>query len=482
MSSSGNLPNASPTVASGRLADIPPEERGWFELLARPDYPQIERLIRDVGACEQPIWLSGRTLLVAVGTGAVFDSYSSENSPFGAIPIRCMNRRASRCAPCSRLYAGDAFQLVRAGLAGGKGVPAEVSTHPMVFATLTAPSFGPVHRKPDAGRPGDRCRPRRGDPRCAHDEPRGCLLRHEPGDRLIGQPLCSACYDYPGHVLWNSRATALWKAFSDTLYRHLARTRGVPGAAIRKALRVEYARLAEYQSRGLIHFHVALRLDGPGDRGEQPPAWATSELLADTVRSAAGAVRVTLPESEALGSYVLTLGAQVDARPIVLDADGMLPDRAAGYMAKYVTKGTEDAQGSDVPITHRSQINAVGRTAHVRALMHTCRTIGDLLAYRHLGLTRWAHMLGYGGHVLTATRRYSTTLGALRQNRADHRRSHAEYDSAELVRDVQWGYVGRGWQTAALAEQAAGVRDEVAAERDLLKEIQAAARHRMDDD
>jgi Replication initiator protein, pSAM2 len=31
------------------------------------------------------------------------------------------------------------------GLRGGKGVPQTVAEHPLVFATFTAPSFGPVH-------------------------------------------------------------------------------------------------------------------------------------------------------------------------------------------------------------------------------------------------------------------------------------------------------------------------------------------------
>jgi hypothetical protein len=450
---------------------VPEQDDGWFGLVTRPDYPQIERLIRDVGACENPVWLTGRTLVVAVATGAVVDSFTSDHSPFGAIPIRCMNRRASRCASCSRLYAGDAFQLVRAGLSGGKGVPDAVATHPLVFATLTAPSFGPVHRRPDPKRPGDRCRPRRGDPRCSHDTPLGCLIRHVPGDVVIGQPLCLACYDYPGHVLWNARATALWKTFSDNLYRHLARSQGLAASGIRKRLRVEYARLAEYQSRGLVHFHAALRLDGPDDRADEPPAWASAPLLADVVRSAACAATVVTPETEALGSYVLRLGTQIDARPIVLDPDGMLPDRAAGYLAKYVTKGTEDAHGTDVPITDRSQIDATGRTPHVRALMHTCRTIGDLPAYRDFGLHRWAHMLGFGGHVLSKTRRYSVTLGTLRQTRGEHRSGSALRDSGDLIRDAQWNYTGRGWQTSAIAEQAAGIREEIAESRELLRDI-----------
>ena len=35
----------------------------------------------------------------------------------------------------------------------------------------------------------------------------------------------------------------------------------------------------------------------------------------------------------------------------------------------------------------------------------------------------WAHMLGYGGHFLTKSRRYSVTFGQLRAARADHRRA-----------------------------------------------------------
>jgi hypothetical protein len=48
------------------------------------------------------------------------------------------------------------WQLIYAGLAGGrKGVPEQVAEHPQVFASLTAPSFGAVHSRPDDGR---RCR------------------------------------------------------------------------------------------------------------------------------------------------------------------------------------------------------------------------------------------------------------------------------------------------------------------------------------
>ena len=61
------------------------------------------------------------------------------------LPVACKTRRASRCPPCAEVYSADTYQLIRAGLSGGKGVPGSVATHPCVFTTLTAPSFGPVH-------------------------------------------------------------------------------------------------------------------------------------------------------------------------------------------------------------------------------------------------------------------------------------------------------------------------------------------------
>jgi hypothetical protein len=56
-------------------------------------------------------------------------------------------RRESTCPDCAWVYAGDAYQLMIRGLTGGKGVPEPVGRHPVVFATFTAPSFGPVHHR-----------------------------------------------------------------------------------------------------------------------------------------------------------------------------------------------------------------------------------------------------------------------------------------------------------------------------------------------
>jgi hypothetical protein len=117
-------------------------------LVARASDPQRERWLRQVrrtGACRHPVRLRG---VVLRGDELV---YSTASEPDGALMVRCGNRRAECCPSCAYEYQGDMWQLVYAGLAGGrKGVPEQVAEHPQVFATLTAPSFGAVHNRPDA--------------------------------------------------------------------------------------------------------------------------------------------------------------------------------------------------------------------------------------------------------------------------------------------------------------------------------------------
>jgi hypothetical protein len=83
-------------------------------------------------------------------------------------------------------------------------------------------------------------------------------------------------------------------------------------------------------------------------------------------------------------------------------------------------------------------------------------------------LAACAHTYGYRGHCLTKSRRYSTNLGTLRQNRADHIRqqllangNHKQRELAELPpeqRVTRFEFVGVGHLTTAdayLAAQAA---------------------------
>src|SRR5205814_9151541 len=95
--------------------------------------------------CTRPIRWRGRIDAIDLETGEMRPVYSTDNEPGRVLLTSCGNRRESVCPPCSDSYKRDARQLVRAGLAGGKGIPETITEHPCVFATLTAPSFGPVH-------------------------------------------------------------------------------------------------------------------------------------------------------------------------------------------------------------------------------------------------------------------------------------------------------------------------------------------------
>ncbi len=99
------------------------------------------------GYCRRPVRLRGRVDSIDAATGEVVTSYSTEHEPDGTLLKCCGNRREAVCPSCARTYRGDAFQLVASGMRGGKGVPESVAGHPMVFLTLTAPSFGPVHSR-----------------------------------------------------------------------------------------------------------------------------------------------------------------------------------------------------------------------------------------------------------------------------------------------------------------------------------------------
>ena len=80
-------------------------------------------------------------------------------------------------------------------------------------------------------------------------------------------------------------------------------------------------------------------------------------------------------------------------------------------------------------------------------------------------LCKWAHMLGYGGHFLTKSRRYSTTFGNLRRARTEHRKRNAtpaanatpgDGPSTSTVVLVlhTWTYDGTGYTFAPGAELA----------------------------
>ena len=262
--------------------------------------------------------------------------------PTGVIYKACGDRRVSVCPPFAERYRQDTWQLIAAGLRGGKGVPAEVAGHPAVFLTLTAPSFGVVHsrRTSSTGRVLP-CRPRRKPAPCPHGTDLRCSRRHDQDEVALGLPLCLDCYDHAGQVVWNAHVGELWRRTVIGVRRQLARVARAHGSAVR----LSYAKVAEFQRRGVVHLHALLRLDGidPADRDRiVPPAGVVLRDMVDAIRHAAGTAFRTEPHDERPAGWRIGWGDQLDVRPLRISGDGDVTDRAVvAYLAKYATKSTE---------------------------------------------------------------------------------------------------------------------------------------------
>ncbi len=388
--------------ALAKKASTPERWQAWQEQIKQSNY------------CHQPIRLKdkSRSILKA-----------------------CGNRRESVCPPCSERYRADTWQLVAAGLKGGKGVPARINTHPVVFATFTAPSFGCVHSmRKQVGR-GRVCQQRTG--KCAHGKPLGCWQHHDVNDTCIGEPLCSQCFDYEQAVIWNALAPELWRRTTIYIKRALATLAGVTQSELHRQVRLSYTKVVEYQRRGAIHYHAVIRLDAQEEPGDwtTPPLRYTTDLLVQAIRDTVTQVQTPSPLEK---NQAIRWGKQLDVKPINTSGEAT-PEKAISYIAKYATKATEVVGGPAKRVTDY-EIERLAVSKHVRSYLQAAWHLGGNPHLSDLKLRRWAHTLGYRGHCTTKSRRYSTTLTALRKARATHRRRHSSSPSASH----NWQYNGRG--------------------------------------
>ncbi|MGW0071543.1 replication initiator, partial [Streptosporangium sandarakinum] len=171
-----------------------------------PDYSRWAAQVRATNGCRQPIHLRGRVDHIDRATGELLHRYSTRTEPDGVLRVPCKTRRATRCPACAETYRADTYQLIRAGLTGGKGVPETVTAHPCLFVTLTAPSFGTVHTRRESNGKTLPCHARRDAVTCPHGRVISCTARHASDDERLGEPLCPDCYDYTGSVLFNALA------------------------------------------------------------------------------------------------------------------------------------------------------------------------------------------------------------------------------------------------------------------------------------
>jgi hypothetical protein len=412
---------------------IPPSEETLAQAVARivrADYPAWTVALAASGYCTRPVRLIGSLTRTDPDTGEVVDRYTTAQQPGGVLLKACNNRRATRCPACAAVYQSDARALVLAGLTGGKGIPGLVAERPVVFVTLTAPSYGPVHTIHDHPGP---CQHPRTIP-CAHL--RQCHAIHQPGDPIVGTPVCADCYDWDGTVIFNARATELWRRTIIAIRRTLARTLRMPVRAFPDHYTVAFVKIVEYQTRGVVHYHALLRLDPTTNN---TPNDVNPDVLAGAVRLAV--TRVTAP-NPLHPEQPIKWGTQADIVPVPAG-----PDRArlAGYLAKYTTKSVDHGGGLDRRLTHGDLTHSTAPD-HLRRLAATAWNLGAQKSLAELNLRYWAHTLGYRGHWLTKSQTWSTTLTQLRTDRHHHQlREHGHNpDTDPTIAHGEWQYRGNG--------------------------------------
>jgi hypothetical protein len=386
--------------------------------------------VNQTGGCSHPIRLRGITLNRT--TGELIE---------GGILVACKDRRAAVCPSCSRLYQADAWQLVAAGIRGGKGVSSDVVDHPQLFVTLTAPSFGPVHGRSRTSAERRPCRPRRHGGECPHGVPLACQARHSVGDPLLGEPLCAQCFDYLGAVLWNAHVPRLWERTSLEIYREVARAGQMSTRDLRTEVRLSYMKVVEFQRRGLVHLHVVIRADGPEGPSTVPPPWLDAAILTLAIERAVVRAGIALPSVDAGSPSRASWGAEHDIRALVPGLTGYSTAIAA-YVAKYATKTADGSSWLAHPIRSAAQLERLELRPHIVGLVKMAWKLGQRKELRSLRLRAHAHTLGYTGQFSSKSLLFSTTFGALRTARVLHVKGELE---GKPDYDGEWRYAGRGY-------------------------------------
>jgi hypothetical protein len=495
-------PRGSKPIGSAPAAGcIVAEDPSWYELpdfsaLGDGPYPPIlleaferagngfvrwDQQVARTGYCCRPIRIKGKVEQVDRETGEVRQVYTTEGEPDDTLLVACGSRRASVCKSCSTWYQWDAFHLVRAGLQGGKGLDESVVDHPKLFVTLTAPSFGAVHVRRVKGSRVLPCRPRDPEKVCPHGVPVGCRERHGEKDGRLGSPICAECFDYQGQVVWNAMAPKLWGRFRTYLPREFAAVMGMSQAELGRRVKLRMVKVGEYQRRGAIHFHAIVRIDAAPPEGDpnavaSPPAEFTVVQLEEAVRAARASSVIDCPELAALGRTDTSIrwGSE-DIRPIRGGGPGELSNEVvAAYVAKYATKFSEALGLPQRALGDDDNVDDLEAPQHVKRLVWACVVLGAKEELAGLRLRQHAHGLGFGGHFLTKSRAYSTTMGELRRVRREYQRRQLTGDQgvvldawgrpeSEGLVEVKaswsyagWGYLSHGeaWMASTAAARA----------------------------
>jgi hypothetical protein len=286
---------------------------------------------------------------------------------------------------------------------------------------------------------------------------------------VSGAAIDPDAYDYDGTVLWNCSAPALWDRFMVELVRVLARGCDLSQTTFRKLARVAYAKVACFQVPGLVHVHAIIRLDGANDRALALGVQITAQALCDAITETARHTRVNAGTGTGT-MVVLHRGEQLHTRILVGATASWAPSRS-----RPTSRRTPQvlARRDQRPAPGPSGANA--ERGVPEQLFQMAAAVLRLSERAGLGeIDKSVHMRGFRVHVVTKSRGYSTTLGELRQARADYRAAQdnqpAQDDDSTPVM-ASWTYVGSGYLNPGDVLLAAGVEASLRAAREALLDL-----------
>ena len=288
------------------------------------------------------------------------------------------------------------------------------------------------------------------------------------------------CYDHAGQVVWNASASELWRRTTIAIDRALTRHARMHGGRVR----LSFGKVAEYQRRGLVHYHALIRLDGldPGDRERiiTPPSWASVFVLAHAVTQAiAHTAFVTVPHAEEPDGCTIGWGdpgKAADVRPVRAVADHPSPGKRSPPTWPSTPPSPPKRPGTCPPGSPPTRSASTPTTATPAGSSTRLGPSASIPSTGACGGGR--NTLGSGGHFFTKSRRYTGTFTAERQRRIAWRRARAAISRlqgagvVDLVdahdqhtTDVltELTFVGIGWHTTAdavLANTAAAMARE----------------------
>lgn len=206
---------------------------------------------------------------------------------------RCWNKSPDVCPGCSNIHRLHTKIIIWSGInenpAREESEVIVSSNYEYYFLTLTAPSFGKVHRF---------------DKHATDTSPCACGIHHKADDSAVSTPIDTTHYYYARQVRWNFYSNDLWTRTQQTLRR-------------RYKNRIDTAYIREPQKRGTVHYHVIVRVPKELDQAQ---VMKELELLKKQVLK--------------VGKHEYTWGSQAKVEHVKTDSESI--GKTVAYISKLV--------------------------------------------------------------------------------------------------------------------------------------------------